>query len=328
MWLERLRGATLLIFCGLVAGAHGAGEARAQSYPSKPIHVVVPASPGGASDLIARMVATPLAEGLGQPVIVENRVTSGGIVGTQQVADAAPDGHTLLATFDTFAINPFMFRNLKWDPVRDFAPIMQLCRYPQVLVVHPSLGVRTVAEFVGLAKQKGPQLNYGSAGPASSSRLAYELFKDAAGIETVPIHYKGGGPAIQDLLAGQVQVMLVQGGGAIQQYVKTGKLVALAVSSLARSKFYPELPTLAETYPGFETEAWVAVFAPAATPKPVVDRLQATLGRIVSDAAMRERLESQGCDVVGGTPEALARRVSEDQAKWGRIIREKKIAID
>jgi len=328
MWPERVRGSILLVLCALVAGAQGAGEARAQGYPSKPVRIVVPASPGGASDLIARMVATPLAEGLGQPVIVENRVTSGGIIGTQQVADAAPDGHTLLATFDTFAINPFMFRNLKWDPVRDFAPIMQLCRYPQVLLVHPSLGVRTVTEFVALAKQKGAQLNYGSAGPASSSRLAYELFKDAAGIETVPIHYKGGGPAIQDLLSGQVQVMLIQGGGSIPQHVRTGKLVALAVSSLTRSKFYPELPTIAETYPGFETESWVAMFAPAATPKPVVDRLHATLDRIVSDAGLRERLESQGCDVIGGTPEALARRVSEDQAKWGRIIREKQIAID
>jgi tripartite-type tricarboxylate transporter receptor subunit TctC len=328
MWPERVRGSSLLILCALVAGAQGAGEARAQGYPSKPVRIVVPASPGGASDLIARMVATPLAEVLGQPVIVENRVTSGGIVGTQQVADSAPDGHTLLATFDTFAINPFMFKNLKWDPVRDFAPIMQLCRYPQVLLVHPSLGVRTVTEFVALAKQKGPQLNYGSAGPASSSRLAYELFKDVAGIETVPIHYKGGGPAIQDLLSGQVQVMLIQGGGSIQQHVRTGKLVALAVSSLTRSKFYPELPTIAETYPGFETESWVAMFAPAATPTPVLDRLHAMLNRIVSDAALRERLESQGCDVVGGTPEALVRLVKEDQAKWGRIIREKKIAID
>ncbi|MGH8701392.1 MAG: Bug family tripartite tricarboxylate transporter substrate binding protein [Burkholderiales bacterium] len=328
MWPERVRGSILLILCALVAGAQGAGEARAQGYPSKPVRIVVPASPGGASDLIARMVATPLAEVLGQPVIVENRVTSGGIIGTQQVADSVPDGHTLLATFDTFAINPFMFKSLKWDPVRDFAPIMQLCRYPQVLLVHPSLGVKTVTEFVALAKQKGAQLNYGSAGPASSSRLAYELFKDTAGIETVPIHYKGGAPAIQDLLSGQVQVMLIQGGGSIQQHVRTGKLVALGVSSLTRSKFYPDVPTIAETYPGFETESWVAMFAPAATPKPVVDRLHAALDRIVADAAMRERLEGQGCDVVGGTPEALARRVSEDQAKWGRIIREKQIAID
>src|SRR3954471_10107151 len=220
-------------------------------YPARPVRLVVPASPGGASDLVARILAPSLSTELGQPVVVENRVTSGGIIATQQVADAAPDGHTLLVTFDTFAVNPFLYRDLKWDPLRDFAPVMQVCRYPQVLVVHPSLGVKSVQEFVALAKERGASLNYGSAGPASSSRLAYELFKQVAGIETVPIHYRGGGPAMQDLVAGQVQVMLIQGGGAIQQYIRAGKLVALGVSTAERSRFYPELPPIAETYPGF-----------------------------------------------------------------------------
>ena len=299
-----------------------------QAFPSKAVRIVVPSSPGGASDIIGRLVAQPLAEALGQPFVVENRVTSGGIVGTQQVAESPADGHTLLVTFDTFATNPFMFKGLKWDPVRDFAPIMQLCRYPQVLLAHPGLGVRNVKEFVQLAKQKGPQLNYGSAGPASSSRLAYELFKDTAGIETVPIHYKGGGPAIQDLLSGQVQVMLIQGGGAIPQHVKSGKLVALGVSSLERSRFYPEVPTIAETYPGFESESWVAMFAPAATPKPVLERLHSVLTKTVNEKDMRGRFEAQGCDVVGGTPEALAQLVRSEQAKWGRVIREKNITVE
>src|SRR5437016_9430785 len=229
-------------------------------YPVRPVRLVVPASPGGASDLVARILAPSLSAELGQPFIVENRVTSGGIIATQQVAESAPDGHTLLVTFDTFAINPFLFKGVQWDPVRDFAPVMQVCRYPQVLLVNPALGVKTLQEFVALAKQTGPQLNYGSAGPASSSRLAYELFKEVAGIETVPVHYKGGGPAIQDLISGQVQVMLIQGGGTIQQNIKSGKLTALAVSSPTRSPFYPELPAIAETFPGFETESWVAMF--------------------------------------------------------------------
>jgi tripartite-type tricarboxylate transporter receptor subunit TctC len=302
--------------------------AGAQAYPEKPVHVVVPASPGGASDLVARLVAAPLAERLGQPFIVENRVTSGGIVGTQQVAESAADGHTLLVTFDTFAINPFLFKGLKWDPVRDFAPLMQLCRYPQVLLAHPSLGVRSVAEFVALARQRGAQLNYGTAGPASSSRLAYELFKDAAGIETVAIHYKGGGPAIQDLLSGQVQVMLIQGGGSIPQYVKAGKLLALGVSSAGRSRFFPGVPAIAETYPGFESESWVAMFAPAATPRTVLEKLHAALAAIVADPALRERFESQGCELVGGTPDALARVIRQDQAKWGRLIRDKHITVE
>src|SRR5207248_8992149 len=181
------------------------------------------------------------------------------------------DGHTLLVTFDTFAVNPFLYPQLKWDPLRHFAPIMQACRYPQVLVVHPSLGVKTVKDFVALAKERGASLNYGSAGPASSSRLAYELFKQTAGIETVPIHYRGGGPAMQDLVSGQVQVMLIQGGGAIAQHVKAGKLIALGVSTAERSRFYPGLPSIAETYPGFDSASLGAIFAPAQTPKPRSD---------------------------------------------------------
>ncbi|HKQ28314.1 MAG TPA: tripartite tricarboxylate transporter substrate binding protein, partial [Burkholderiales bacterium] len=279
-------------------------------------------------DLIGRLLATQLSEMLGQPFIVENRVTSGGIVGTQYVAESAPDGHTLLVTFDTFATNATLFKNLKWDPVRDFAPVMQLCRYPQVLLVHPSLGVKTVQEFVALAKQRGPQLNYASAGPASSSRLAYELFKDVAGIETVPVHYKGGGPAMQDLLSGQVQVMLIQGGGPIPQYVRTGKLVALGVSSLKRSKFYPDVPTIAETYPGFESESWVAMVAPAATPKAVIERLYGALTKLFAEPSVRERFEAQGCDIVAGTPADLARVLREEQAKWARVIREKNITVE
>ena len=311
----------------LLVAAWMAGAA-AQPYPSRPVRIVVPASPGGASDLIGRLAATYLGEALGQPFVVENRVTSGGIVGTQQVAESAPDGHTLLVTFDTFASNALLFKNLKWDPIRDFAPVMQLCRYPQVLLVHPSLNVRTVKEFVQLAKQRGAQLNYASAGPASSSRLAYELFKDVAGIETVPVHYKGGGPALQDLLSGQVQVMLIQGGGPIPQYVKSGKLVALGISSRTRSKFYPDLPLIAETYPGFETESWVAMVAPAATPRPVVERLHGTLAKMFADPAAREKFEAQGCEIVAGSPEDLGRVLREDQTKWARIVRAKNITVE
>ena len=303
------------------------GEAAAQ-YPSKPVRIVVPASPGGGSDLVARIVAPALSAELGQPFVVENRVTSGGIVGTQQVAEAAPDGHTLLVTFDTFAVNPFVFKNLRWDPVRDFAPVMQLCRFPQVLVVHPSLGVKSVREFVALAKEKGASLNYGSAGPASSSRLAYELFKDTAGIETVPIHYRGGGPAMQDLISGQVQVMLIQGGGVISQHIKAGKLTALAVSTAERSKFYPGLPAIAETYPGFDSESWVAMFAPAGTPKAVVEKIGSVLTKAYGDPQVKERFDNQNCDFVGGDAEHLARLVRQEQAKWGKIIREKNITVD
>src|SRR3954469_12775119 len=297
-------------------------------YPTRPVRLVVPASPGGASDLVARILSPALSTELRQPFIVENRVTSGGIVGTQQVAESTPDGHTLLVTFDTFAVNAFLFRDLKWDALRDFAPVMQVCRYPQVLVVHPSLGVKSVKDFVALAKEKGPSLNYGSAGPASSSRLAYELFKQTAGIETVPIHYRGGGPAMQDLVSGQVQVMLIQGGGAIAQHVKAGKLVALAVSTGERSKFWPGLPSIAETYPSFESTSWTALFAPAETPKPILERLHSSLAKVLAEPALRERLESQSCEIVGGTPGGLAELVKAEQAKWGPLIRKMHITVD
>jgi tripartite-type tricarboxylate transporter receptor subunit TctC len=315
-----------LVFALLLA-ALAAGEAAAQ-YPSRPVRLVVPASPGGASDLVARILAPSLSTEFGQPFVVENRVTSGGIIATQQVADAPADGHTLLVTFDTFAVNPFLYPQLKWDPLRDFSPVMQVCRYPQVLVVHPSLGVKTVDEFVALAKERGASLNYGSAGPASSSRLAYELFRQMAGIETMPIHYRGGGPAMQDLVAGQVQVMLIQGGGAIAQHVKAGKLTALAVSTAERSKFYPDLPTIAETLPGFESQSWAAMFAPAQMPKAVLERLHAVLVKLLADAGVRERLEGQSCEIIGGSAEALTELVKSEQAKWGRLIREMKITID
>ncbi len=317
-----------IVSLSLLGAAFLLGDAGAQSYPSRPVRVLVPASPGGGSDLTARIIAPALATELGQPFVVENRVTSGGIVGTQQVAESPPDGHTLLVTFDTFATNPYLYKNLRWDPLRDFAAVMQVCRYPQVLVVHPSLGVKTVRGFVALAKERGESLNYGSAGPASSSRLAYELFKQTAGIETVPIHYRGGGPAMQDLVSGQVQVMLIQGGGAIAQHVKAGKLVALAVSTAGRSPFWPGLPAIAETYPGFESTSWTAVFAPAETPKPILDRLHGALAKMLAEPAVRERLESQSCEIVGGTPEQLADLVKAEQAKWGPLIQKMHITVD
>ena len=300
----------------------------AQNYPGKPVRLVVPASPGGGSDLVTRIVATPLAAMLGQPFVVENRVTAGGIIASQQVAQSAPDGYTLLSTFDTFVTNQFLFKDLQWHPVRDFAPVMQICIFPQVLLVHPSVGAGSLQEFVALAKKRGAQLNYGTAGPGSSTRMAYELFKSVAGIETVAIHYKGGGPAIQDLIAGQVQVMLVQGGGAIQQNLKAGKLVALAVSTPKRSPLYPGIPAIAETYPGFESQSWVGMFAPAGTSRSIIDKLNSSLVKILAEPGMKERFDNQAAEIVAGTPEALGRVVSADQAKWGKIVREIQIKLD
>lgn len=300
----------------------------AQDYPVKPVHVFIPASPGGASDVAARLLAPKLAEALGQPFIAENRVTSGGIVATAQLARSVPDGHTIMLTFDTFATNPHMYKDLQYDIVRDFAPIMLVARYPQMLVVHPSLKVRTVPEFVAYAKANGAKMNFGSAGPASSSRLAYELFKETAGIQMDPIHYKGGGPAINDLVAGTVQVMLIQAGGAIGTNVRAGKLVGLATSGRERTPKYPELPTIGDFYPGFETSSWIGLIAPAGTPRAVIQKLNGTLVRILATPDVKERFDVQAADIVASSPEQFGELIKSESAKWGKVIREKNIRID
>ena len=305
-----------------------ASPVAAQDYPVKTVHILIPASPGGASDIAARLLAPKLGEALGQPFVVENRVTSGGIVATAQLARSAPDGHSLMLTFDTFATNPHMYKDLQYDIVRDFAPIMLIARYPQILVVHPSLKVRTVPEFVAYAKANGAKMNFGSAGPASSSRLAYELFKEAAGIQMDPIHYKGGGPAINDLVAGTVQVMLIQAGGAIGTNVKAGKLVGLATSGRERTPKYPDLPAIAEFYPGFETTSWIGLIAPSGTPRPVVEKLHGALVRILASQDVKEKFDIQAADIVASSPDQFGELIKSESAKWGRIIREKNIRID
>lgn len=305
-----------------------ASPVAADDYPSKPVHVYVPSSVGGASDIAARLLAPKLAEELGQPFVVENRVTSGGIVGTAQLAKAPADGYAIMVTFDTFASNPHLYKELPYDVVKDFAPIMLVVRYPQILVVHPSLGVRTVPEFVAYAKKNPGKLNYGSAGPASSSRLAFELFKDAAGIQATAVNYKGGGPAINDLVAGTVQVMLVQAGGAIGQNVKAGKLVGLATSGRARSPHFPDLPAIADFYPGFETTSWVGALAPAGTARAVIDRLNATLVKILAEPDVKSRFDTQSAEIVGSTPEQFGEFIKSESAKWGKVIRDKDIRAE
>jgi tripartite-type tricarboxylate transporter receptor subunit TctC len=305
-----------------------ASQGAAQDYPSKPVHVFVPSSPGGASDVAARLVSPKLAEALGQPFVVENRVASGGIVGTTQLAKSPADGYAIMMTFDTFASNPHMYQELPYDVVKDFAPVMLVARYPQILVVHPSLKVKTVPEFVAYAKANGPKLNYGSAGPASSSRLAFELFKETAGIEMEAVHYKGGGPAVSDLVAGTVQVMLIQAGGTIGQNVRSGRLVGLATSGRQRSPHFPNLPTIADFYPGFETTSWVGLIAPAGMPHPLIGRLNGALAKILAAPDMKEKFDVQSAEIVASTPEQFGELIRSETLKWGKIIREKNIRIE
>ena len=305
----------------------GATLALGQGYPNKPIRLVVPNSPGGVIDILARLVAPRFSEGLGQPVVVENRVGAGGVIGAEIVAKSAPDGYTLLAAFDSFTVNPFLFKDVRYDVVRDFTPVALLVRSPLVLIATPKLGVTRFADFVQLAKVRGGALNAATAGPGTPSRLALELLSATVGIDPTLIHYKGGGPAIVDILGAQVDVMMPTLPSAAN-YIKSGKLVALAVTSDKRHPLAPEIPTVAESYPGFQAHNWVGIVAPAGVRREIVMRLNAELLKTMQLPEVRESLANRGYDIVGSTPEAFAAWISAETESWGRVIRERRITLD
>jgi len=312
----------------LVLAAAALQPAWSQGYPSRPVHVIVPSSPGGAIDVVARLVAPQLAEALGQPFIIENKIGGFGTIGVDIVAKAEPDGLTLLATLDSFASNPWLLKkNVTVHKVDDFAPISLVVRSPQVLVVPPTLGVKTLDQFLRLARAKGEALNYGTAGAGTSSRLSVELFKDLTGIDPTAIHYKGGGPAAVALIAGQVDMMIITLGVAIE-HVRAGKLVPIAVTSPRRAPQLPDVPTLAETYPGFETQSWMGLLAPAGTPAAIVDRLSNEIRRALAGGPTTQKFEIFGYEVVASSPAELGAFIRAESARWERLIRERHIAID
>jgi len=302
-------------------------QPHAQSYPARPIRMVVPTSPGGVTDIAARTIAPQLSDALGQPIVIDNRAGAGGIPGTDAVAKAAPDGHTLLAVFDSFISNPHVFRNAPYDTIRDFAPVSLLIRGPQLIVVHPKLGVKTFNDFLTLARSKRPPMNYATAGAATSSRLSVELFKATAKLDANLVHYKGGGPALNDLLGGHVEVMIASA-GLVLPSVKSGRLTVLAVTSMERSALVPGVPAVSEVYPQFQAQSWVGVLAPAATPRAVVQRLNAELARLMVDADMKERFNGLGYEVVGSSPEVFRDWLRSESARWGKLIREQNITAE
>jgi tripartite-type tricarboxylate transporter receptor subunit TctC len=304
-----------------------AAAAETQNDPSRPIRMVVPTSPGGVTDTAARAIAPSLAEALGQSIVIDNRAGAGGIPGTDVVAKAAPDGHTLLAVFDSFISNPHVFRNAPYDTIRDFAPVSLVIRGPQLVVVHPKLGVKTFSEFVALAKSKRPALNYATAGAATSSRLSVELFKTIAKVDANLVHYKGGGPALNDLLGGHVEVMIASA-GLVLPSVKAGRLNVLAVTSKERSALVPGVPAVSEIYPQFQAQSWVGVLAPAATPRPVVQRLNAEIVRTLAGGGMKERFNGLGYEVIGSTPADFGQWLRSESAKWSKLIREQNITAE
>jgi tripartite-type tricarboxylate transporter receptor subunit TctC len=297
--------------------------AHAQVYPSKPIRMIVAYPPGGGTDIVARMVAQKLGETLGQGVLVENRGGASGNIGTEVAARAAPDGYTvLMGNVAPNAINASLFKNLPFDPVADFAPVSLVASTPNILVVHPSTPARTVKEVIALAKSKPGALNFASAGVGSSSHLAGELFRILAGAEIVHVPYKGAGPAMVDVLSGQVQLYFATMPAAMP-HVKSGKLVPIAVTSARRSPALPDAPTIAESgVPGYEASTWYGLLAPAHTPAAAVARLHDGIVKVLADATLRDRLGEQGFEPVGNSPEEFGAYIKSEIAKWGKVIRD------
>jgi len=307
-----------------VASAFAAGHSQAQqAYPTKPIRMICPFPPGGTTDVVARLVAQKLTEAWGQQVVVDNRPGAGGIIGTEIVAKAAPDGYTvLLGSITTHAVNPALYKKLNFDPVKDFAPVSLVVSSPQLLAVHPSVAAKSVKELIALAKAKPGQLNYASAGTGTSPHLTFELFKSMAGIDVVHVPYKGTGPAITDLIGGQVQ-MMITGVVALMPHIKSGKLRGLGVTSAKRVAALPDLPTIAESgIPGFDVSSWFGVFLPGGTPKPIVAKMNAEIRKILEVPEVRQRLISQGADPASNTPEEFAAYVKAEMAKWGKVARD------
>lgn len=292
------------------------------AYPDQPVRLVVPFPPGGPTDIVARPLAQKLSESLGQQVIIDNRGGAGGNIGAGAVAKSTADGHTLLmGTVGTHAINATLYKNLTFDPVKDFAPVSLVAQAPVVLVVHPSVPAKTLKEFVALAKSNPGQITFGSAGSGSPGHLTGELFKDMAVVDLVHVAYKGSAPAIIDLLGGQIQAMFdpIQ---ATLSHVKAGKLRILGVSSPKRSSALPDVPTIAEAgVPGFETTAWWAVFAPARTPKDIVTKLNTEIVKIMRSPDVKKRLHALDIEPIGSTPDQLAAHVKTETGKWARAVK-------
>lgn len=305
-----------------LALAHGA---FAQIYPTRPISMVVGFAPGGGTDTVARIVAQKVGASVGQSVLVENKPGAGGNVATDQVARSAPDGYTiLLGSVGSLAVAPHLIAKLPYDPLRDLAPITMAVEFANVLVVQPSLA-STLAEFVKLAKEKPGTLTYGSSGIGGAGHLAGELLRLMAGIDIVHVPYKGGGPAMQGMLGGQVSAIFATPVTAAP-HVKAGKIKAVATTGAARSAFMPDVPTIAESgYPGYEATNWYAFLAPAGTPKPVLERLHRELVQALKAPDVREQLEKQGIEANPGTPEELAKYMERELATWGRVVKEAKI---
>jgi tripartite-type tricarboxylate transporter receptor subunit TctC len=304
------------------AAALHAGIAAAQTYPAKPIRLMVPFPPGGSTDIVARIVAQKLSAQLGQPMVVENRGGAGGTIGTAVVAKAAPDGYSLLVgTTSTHVVAPSVYAKLEYDPVKDFAPVSLMAVTPYLLVVNPAVQAKSVKELVGLMRAQPGRLNYASAGVGSTTHLAMEMLKSASGTFALHIPYNGNGPAGAAVIAGQVEI-LFGSLPAVLPHARSARVRALAVGTLKRSPSLPEVPTVAESgYPGFDASLWLAIMAPAGTPAPVIERLHKEVVAAVSAPGTRDLLDKNGAEVLTSTPAELSAMIRDGVAKYAKIVK-------
>jgi tripartite-type tricarboxylate transporter receptor subunit TctC len=310
----------------LLAAPWTINGATAQTYPTKPVRFVVPYPPGGATDILARMIGGKLSNSLGQQFLVDNRPGAGQKIGTGMVAKSAPDGHTILLVSVTHSINPALDANLPYDSLKDFAPITLAASSPNVVVVHPSVPVKSVKELIALAKSRPGELNMATSGNGSGGHLAGALFQSMAGVKMTTVPYKGGGPAYVDLIGGQVQVMFTSPNPTLS-YAKAGKLRALAMTGAKRSPAAPELPTIAEAagLPAYEASLWYGIVAPGGTPDTIVRLLHREITKALGSTDVREPLAARGVEVIGSTPEEFVKHIRSETEKWAKVIKEANI---
>jgi tripartite-type tricarboxylate transporter receptor subunit TctC len=311
-------------FLQLVAGAAALPAvsriARAQAYPSRPVRIIVGFAPGGATDIMARLMGQSLSERLGQQFVIENRPGAASNVGTEAVVNAAPDGYTLLVVTSVNAINASLYEKLNFNLIRDVVPVASIHREPFVMEANPSMPVKTVAEFIAHAKANPGKINMASAGIGSGNHISGELFKMMTGVNLVHVPYRGGGPALVDLLGGQVQVMFATMSSSIE-YVRAGKLRALAVTTATRSPVLPDIPTVAEFVPGYESSFWTGVGAPRNTPAEIVDKLNKEMNATLADPKFKARLADLGGTALSGSPLDFGKFVADETEKWAKVVK-------
>ena len=305
-----------------IAAATFALAAQAQGYPTRPVKIIVPFGPGGFTDVVARILQTQLGAALGQPIVIENKPGAGSTIGTAEVAKAKPDGYTLAMVSTTHVITPSIYKQMPYDALADFTPVMKLAEGPYVLVVHPSLPARNVKELIALAKAEPGKIDYASSGNGSSQHLVGALFGQMAGVKLNHVPYKGSGQAMQDLVGGQVKVSFVGGPNAVP-YLASGKLRALGVTTRKRSADLPDIPSIDEAgVPGYDATLWLGLLAPPGTPADVIARLREAVTKALSTPEARKLVNSAGVDVAFSTPEEFAALMKSELERWGRVVRE------